>query len=81
MKVCWKCAHPQAIQDAGEFVSSLEQMWRNVALYHLLTSGSSSEWVPSEWESNHHSNPHDFSLSVNILWTEMRCVCKKQIYH
>ncbi len=40
MKVCWNCTRPQAIQDVGEFVSSLKQMWRNVALCHLLASGS-----------------------------------------
>ncbi len=34
--------HPQAIQDVDEFVSALEQIWRNLALNHLLTSGSSA---------------------------------------
>ncbi len=29
------------IQDVDEFVSSSEQIWRNVALHHLLTSWSS----------------------------------------
>ncbi len=33
---------PQAIQDVDDFVSSLEQVWRNVALHHLLTSGCSA---------------------------------------
>ncbi len=28
--------HPQAMQDIDEFVSSSEQIWRNVALHHLL---------------------------------------------
>ncbi len=40
MKMCWKCIHPQAIQD-GEFVSSLELICRNLALHHLLADGSS----------------------------------------
>ncbi len=40
MKICWKCVHPQAIQDVDEFVSSSEQIWRNLALHHLLTNGS-----------------------------------------
>ncbi len=31
-----KNTHPQ------EFVSSLEQIWRSLALYHLLTNGSSA---------------------------------------
>ncbi len=30
----------EAIQDLDEFVSSSEQIWRNVALHHLLTNGS-----------------------------------------
>ncbi len=30
------------IQDIDEFVSSSEQIWRNVALHHLLTNGSSA---------------------------------------
>ncbi len=36
MTICWKMYH-----DADTFVSSAEQIWRNVALYHLLTNGSS----------------------------------------
>ncbi len=42
MNICWQCTHPQAIQDEDEFVSSREQIWRNVALHHLLTNGSSA---------------------------------------
>ncbi len=41
-KVCWTFTHPQAIQNVEDFVSSLEQIWRNVALHHLLTNGSSA---------------------------------------
>ncbi len=41
MKICWKCTHTQAIQDLDEFVSSLEQIWRNVALHHLLVTSES----------------------------------------
>ncbi len=33
---------PQTIQDVDEFVSSLEQIWRNLAFHHLLTNGSST---------------------------------------
>ncbi len=33
--------YSQAIQDIDEFVSLWEQIWRNVALHHLLTSVSS----------------------------------------
>ncbi len=42
MKTSWKCTRPKAIQDVDEFVSSSEQIWRNVALHHLLTSGASA---------------------------------------
>ncbi len=34
--------HPQAIQDVDEFVSLSEQIWRNWALHHLFTNGSSA---------------------------------------
>ncbi len=37
--------HPQAIRDVDEFVSSCEQIWRNVALHHLLTNVSSTAGV------------------------------------
>ncbi len=40
MIICSKCTHPQVIQDVGEFVFTSEQIWRNVALYHLFTNGS-----------------------------------------
>ncbi len=33
--------YPQAIQDIDQFVSSSEQIWKNLALHHLLTNGSS----------------------------------------
>ncbi len=41
-KVFWKFPHPLTIQDVDEFVSSSEQIWRSLALYNLLTSGSSA---------------------------------------
>ncbi len=50
LKEQYKCTHSQAVQDVGEFVSSLEQIWINLALHHLLRI-LCSEWVPSEWES------------------------------
>ncbi len=40
MKIIWKCAHSQAIQDVDEFVSSLEQIWRNLAFRHLQWMGA-----------------------------------------
>ncbi len=39
-KICRKYTQSQVIQDVGEFVSSSEQIWRNVALHQLLTNGS-----------------------------------------
>ncbi len=41
-KISWKCTPSQAIRDVDEFVSSSEQIWRNSALHHLLTSVSSA---------------------------------------
>ncbi len=41
MTNCCKLTHPQAIQAVYEFVSSSEQIWRNVALHHLLIDESS----------------------------------------
>jgi len=32
MKMCLKFTHPKAIQDVDEFVSSLEQIWKNLQL-------------------------------------------------
>ncbi len=37
-----KCTPPQAIKDVDEFISSSEQIWRNLELHHLLTNGSSA---------------------------------------
>ncbi len=90
MKICWKCAYCQAIQDVDEFefVSLLEQIWRNVSLHHLLTKGSSAvngcrqNESPNSWESKqHHNNPQHSRPSINILWSPKLRVCKKQINH
>ncbi len=40
MNICWIYSH--SIQNVDEFVSSWEQILRNVALHHLLTDGSSA---------------------------------------
>ncbi len=59
-------AHPQTIQEVDEFVSSSEQMWRNLALHHLLTNDSSvvngcrqKEWVQTSYKNITiiHTNP------------------------
>ncbi len=52
IKTSLKCTRTQTIQDVDEFVSSWEQIWRNLALGNLLHQLIlCSEWVPSEWES------------------------------
>ncbi len=49
MKMCLKCTHPKACQHVHNFIFLLEQIWRNLALHHLLTNGCfAGEWVPSE---------------------------------
>ncbi len=62
--------HPQAIEDVDEFVTSSEQIWKNLALHHLLTNGSSAvngchqNASPTSWYK-HHNNPHHSSLPVS----------------
>ncbi len=50
IKICWKCAYRQAIQDVEEFVSSsdLEKCSITSLAHQWILC---SEWVPSEWES------------------------------
>ncbi len=43
--MCWKCTHPQAIQEV-QFVSSSGWIWRNLALLARQWIFR-SEWVPS----------------------------------
>ncbi len=42
MKNSRNLIHPQATQNVDEFVSSSEQIWRNVPLHHLCINGSSA---------------------------------------
>ncbi len=63
------------IKDIHECVSSLEQIWRNVALHHLLCS----EWVPSERESK------QLMLNITIIHTTpvhqlMSCEVKRLVF-
>ncbi len=79
---------PNAIQYVDEFVSSSEQIWRNLALHHLLSSGSSTVngcrqneskrniTIIHKWAYLHYSSP-----SINVWWSEMMHVCVKHIYH
>ncbi len=73
---------PNAIQDVDEFVSSSEQIWRNLALHHLLSNGSSTVngcrqneskcniTIIHKWAYLHYSSP-----SINVWWREMMRVC------
>ncbi len=82
INICWKCTHPQAIRNVEEFGSSWEQIWRNVALHHLLINRTSAVNGCRQKESKlikHHNNPHQSSASV--LRSEKLHVCKKQIHH
>jgi len=63
----------QAIQNIYEFVSLSDQIWRNVALNHLLTCGSYAvndskqcQWI-FMWEDNKMCT---FPLEEVLLWVE-----------
>ncbi len=68
IKICWKCTHPQASQ---EFVSSsitdlqkcsitsFAQQWMGAVRMRVQTA-----------DKKIHNNPHHFSLSMNILWSD-----------
>ncbi len=62
------------IQDVDEFVSSMEQIWRNVALHPFITIRSSLVNGCHQNESpnnyyKHHNNPqvNNMTPSVNAL--------------
>ncbi len=40
MTICWKYS-----QGVDEFVSSSEQIWRNVALHHLIDPMAPLQWM------------------------------------
>ncbi len=74
LKTCWKCAHPQVIQDVDEFVSSsdLEKCSiASVSQQWILCS----EWVPSEWEPNlsqilsYHNKPY---INGKLIYSAFR---------
>ncbi len=66
--------YPQNIQDVDEFFFPSVQICKNLALQHLLTNRSSAV---NSWESKQliktsqqsTSNPHNSSLSINVLWS------------
>ncbi len=64
VKIYRKCTHPQTIQYVDEFVSLLEQIWRNIASNYLLINGSSTVNGCSQhesWKKITISNSHNFS--------------------
>ncbi len=64
------------MQDVDEFDSSSEEIWRNLALHHLLTSGYSESEVNGcrQNESPNSWLKHPSSTSINILWSEKLCL-------
>ncbi len=40
IKIGYKYTHPRAIRDVDKLVYSSKQIWTNVALHQLLTSGA-----------------------------------------
>ncbi len=74
--------------DVKEFATSSEQIWRNVALRHLLTNGSSAVngcrqneskqlIKTSQWST---SNQHHSRQTSNLSIEKLRAY-KKQIHH
>ncbi len=59
IEIYWKSTLSQAIQDVDEFVSSCEQIWRDLTLHPLLTNGSSAvngcrqNESPNSWLKHH----------------------------
>ncbi len=85
MEMYWKYTHPQAIKDVDKFVSSSEQVWREI--YHYITC---SAMDPLQWmgavrmrvqtaDKKHHNN--NSIHSINVLWSENLHICKKQIHN
>ncbi len=61
--------------------SDSKQIWRNLALHHLLTNGScvvngcrQNTWQLKKIYIYTTRNPHDSNLSINILWNEKLCI-------
>ncbi len=69
----WKYTHLQAIRD--EFVSSSEQIWRNLEWHHLLTNGSSAvngcrqNKSPNTDKNITTSDSHESSPLFNLSWS------------
>ncbi len=75
--------HAQTM-NVDEFVSSSEQIWRNLASHHLFISGCSAVNGCRQNESpnrryKHHINPHHSSPSVYIVKLKAAFVRTKSI--
>ncbi len=80
-----KCTYSPAIQDVDEFVSSSEQIWRNLALHYLLTYGSSAvngchrmRVQTAVW--NLEKIVHTTLAHQLTAYEVKSCICKKQIH-
>ncbi len=81
MKICWKHIHPQVILDVDEFVSSYEQIWRNL---HYVTC---STMDPLQWMGAVRTRVQTTDKNVTIIhttpvylwmsWEVKSCVTKK----
>ncbi len=77
-EICWKCAHPQAIQDVDEFILESWIDLEKFSITYLLTDWSSSvnECHQNEISADKnitaiHKYPHHSSFSV----------CYEEMYH
>ncbi len=76
--IFWKCTSPQVSQDVDFSIGTdLEKFCITTLAHEWILC---SEWVPSEWVQTADKN-NDFSQSLNSLWSEKPCFCKKRIHH
>ncbi len=76
--IWWQLAHPQAIQDIDEFVSSsdLEKCSITSLAHQWMLC---SEWVPSEWESKQLIKTSQWSTPLQSTTCEAKsCVFVKK---
>ncbi len=80
VKICWKCTHPQAIQDVDEFVSSSKQKQEKFSITSLTSSAVNgchqNESLNSWWK--HHNNPQ--VIHVTPVHQLMSCEVKSCMF-
>ncbi len=70
---------PRAILDVDEFVLSKEQIWRNLALHHLLTNRSSAvNGCRQNESSNSRGKHHNYPPVIHM--TPVFCNCKCDLH-